>query len=136
MYSAIDMIRRCLDGMIERRFGRIVMGTVRVRWRRTQEYYDQDPWRGTWAEDGGVFANQASHHVDLLEWMLGEPEAVFAKARTALVDIEVEEARRLGLRVVLTRGSMSLSRSSSELMLARGREKKGSIKILVVPSVM
>lgn len=73
------------------RFGKLVLGTVRVRWCRTQKYYDQDPWRGTWALDGGVFSNQASHHVDLLEWMLGEPESVFAKATTALVDIEAED---------------------------------------------
>ena len=49
-------------GLDAGRFGRIVMGTVRVRWCRPQAYYDQDPWRGTWAEDGGVFSNQASHH--------------------------------------------------------------------------
>ncbi|NDV20653.1 gfo/Idh/MocA family oxidoreductase [Pseudodesulfovibrio sp. JC047] len=73
------------------RFGKLTMGTVRVRWCRKQEYYDQDAWRGTWAMDGGVFANQASHHIDLLEWMLGEPVSVFAKSRTALVDVEVED---------------------------------------------
>jgi len=47
------------------RFGRLVLGTVRVRWCRDQAYYDQDKWRGTWAYDGGVLANQASHHVDI-----------------------------------------------------------------------
>jgi predicted dehydrogenase len=73
------------------RFGKIVMGTVRVRWSRPQAYYDQDAWRGTWRYDGGVFANQASHHIDMLMWMLGEPVSVFAKTRTALVDIEVED---------------------------------------------
>lgn len=73
------------------RFGKLVMGTVRVRWCRTQQYYDHDPWRGTWAMDGGVLTNQASHHVDLLEWMLGDVESVFAKSRTALADIEAED---------------------------------------------
>lgn len=72
-------------------FGKIIMGTVRVRWCREQAYYDQDEWRGTWEMDGGVFANQASHHVDLLTWFLGEPVSVFAKSRTALVDIEAED---------------------------------------------
>ncbi|HDT11898.1 MAG TPA: Gfo/Idh/MocA family oxidoreductase, partial [bacterium] len=52
-------------------FGKLVLGTVRVRWCRKQEYYNSDPWRGTWSMDGGVIANQASHHIDLLEWMLG-----------------------------------------------------------------
>src|ERR1700737_204977 len=42
------------------RFGRLILGTVRVRWCRDQAYYDQDSWRGTWAYDGGVLTNQAS----------------------------------------------------------------------------
>jgi predicted dehydrogenase len=50
------------------RLGKLALGTVRVRWCRQQGYYDQDAWRGTWKDDGGVFANQASHHVDLLQW--------------------------------------------------------------------
>src|SRR4249919_199798 len=54
------------------RFGKLVLGTVRVRWCRPQSYYDQDEWRGTWAQDGGILTNQASHHVDLLEWMMGD----------------------------------------------------------------
>ena len=72
-------------------FGRMVMGTVRVRWCRPQRYYDQDGWRGTWRWDGGVLTNQASHHIDLLQWFLGEPETVHAVGRTALVDIESED---------------------------------------------
>lgn len=79
------------EAIESQRFGKIVMGTVRVRWCRKQNYYDQDEWRGTWAMDGGVFSNQASHHIDLLEWMLGEPVSVVAKSKTALVDIETED---------------------------------------------
>lgn len=84
----IQKLREVFDQNV---FGKIVMGTVRVRWCREQKYYDQDPWRGTWAMDGGVFTNQASHHVDLLTWFLGEPVSVFAKSKTALVDIEAED---------------------------------------------
>ncbi len=73
------------------KFGKIVLGTVRVRWSRDQKYYDRDDWRGTWELDGGVISNQASHHVDLLEWMLGEPVSVFAKTDTFLSDIEVDD---------------------------------------------
>ena len=62
-----------------------------MRWCRPQSYYDQDPWRGTWALDGGVLTNQASHHIDLLEWMMGEVDSVFAKSITALADIETED---------------------------------------------
>ena len=80
------------------RFGRLVMGTVRVRWCRRQDYYDQAPWRGTWALDGGVLANQASHHVDVLEWMLGDVESVFAMSTTALAKIEAEDTAVVVLR--------------------------------------
>ena len=107
------------------RFGRIVMGTVRVRWCRTQEYYDQDEWRGTWAQDGGVFANQASHHVDLLEWMLGEPESVFAKSVTALVDVEVEDT---GIAVLkFASGALGLVEATNA---TRPRDLEGSLSIL------
>ncbi len=75
----------------EGKFGRLTMGSVRVRWARHQAYYDQDAWRGTWEMDGGVFANQASHHVDLLRYFLGEPISVFATTRAALADIECED---------------------------------------------
>ncbi len=84
-------VQKLREAVESERFGKMVMGTVRVRWCRTQEYYDQDAWRGTWAMDGGVFANQASHHVDLLEWMLGDVDSVFAKSSTRLVDIEAED---------------------------------------------
>ena len=73
------------------RLGRLVMGSVRVFWSRDQAYYDQESWRGTWAMDGGVFANQAVHHLDLLIWMLGDPISVFATSQRALVDIEAED---------------------------------------------
>ncbi|SKA73872.1 Predicted dehydrogenase [Paucidesulfovibrio gracilis DSM 16080] len=107
------------------RFGRITMGTVRVRWCRKQEYYDQDAWRGTWAMDGGVFANQASHHIDLLEWMLGEPVSVFAKSRTALVDVEVEDT---GVAVItFAGGAIGIVEATNA---TRPTDLEGSISIL------
>lgn len=81
-------LRQALEA---KRFGKLVMGPVRVRWCRRQDYYDQDAWRGTWAMDGGVLTNQASHHIDLLQWMMGDVESVMAMSRTALVDIETED---------------------------------------------
>ncbi len=86
-YPVVEL-RRAIES---RRFGKLVMGTIRVRWCRTQEYYNQDKWRGTWAYDGGVLSNQASHHIDLLQWMMGDVESVYAKSITALVDIEAED---------------------------------------------
>jgi predicted dehydrogenase len=85
-------VRKLRQALESGRFGKIVMGTTRVRWCRRQSYYDQDPWRGTWAYDGGVFANQASHHVDLVQWCLGQPVTVYATGRTALAKgIETED---------------------------------------------
>lgn len=119
---AIMALRRALEAG---RFGKLVMGSARVRWCRDQAYYDQDEWRGTWAEDGGVFSNQASHHVDILEWMLGEPESVFAKTRTALVDIEVEDT---GIAMMKFRnGALGVVEATTA---ARPTDLEGSISIL------
>ena len=107
------------------RFGRLVLGTVRVRWCRTQAYYDQDPWRGTWALDGGVLANQASHHVDLLEWMMGEVESVFAMSATALVDIEAEDTAVVTLR--FANGALGIIEATTA---TRPRDLEGSLSIL------
>jgi UDP-N-acetyl-2-amino-2-deoxyglucuronate dehydrogenase len=107
------------------RFGRMVMGTVRVRWSRHQAYYDQDEWRGTWAMDGGVFSNQASHHVDLLEWMLGEPISVFARSRTALVDIETEDT---GVAIVrFASGALGVIEVTTA---TRPKDLEGSLSLL------
>lgn len=107
------------------RFGRLVMGTVRVRWCRTQTYYDQDAWRGTWAEDGGVFANQASHHVDLLQWMMGEVETVYARSTTRLVDIEVEDTGAALLQ--FRNGALGVIEATTA---ARPKDLEGSISVL------
>lgn len=91
-------VMRLREALEAGRFGKLVMGTVRVRWCRDQAYYDLDPWRGTWALDGGVLTNQACHHVDLLQWMMGDVETVFAKSRTALVAVETEDTAVAMLR--------------------------------------
>lgn len=107
------------------RFGRLVMGTVRVRWCRDQAYYNLDPWRGTWALDGGVLSNQASHHVDLLEWMMGDVESVCAMSRTALVDIETEDTA-----VVLLRFMSGALGVIEAMTAARPKDLEGSLSIL------
>ena len=119
---AVQQLRRAMD---EGRFGKLVMGTVRVRWCREQDYYDQDAWRGTWAYDGGVFSNQASHHIDMLEWFMGEPVSVFAKSRTALVDIEAEDT---GVAIVTFRnGALGVIEATTA---TRTKDLEGSISIL------
>ena len=73
------------------RFGRIYLGTVRIHWRRAQKYYDMDNWHGTWSMDGGVLTNQSSHHIDMLQWMLGPIKELFAYTDTFFHKIEVED---------------------------------------------
>lgn len=73
------------------RFGKPVMSSVRVRWARYQKYYEQDNWHGTWALDGGVMSQQASHHLDLLQWFMGPVESVQCLSATRLLNIEVED---------------------------------------------
>lgn len=107
------------------RFGRLVLGTVRVRWCRDQAYYDQDDWRGTWRLDGGVLSNQASHHIDLLEWMMGDVESVHAIATTALVDIEVEDTAVATLR--FSNGALGVIEATTA---TRPKDLEGSISIL------
>lgn len=107
------------------RFGRLVLGTVRVRWCRTQEYYDQAPWRGTWSMDGGVLTNQASHHVDLLEWMMGDVDSVFAKSITALAKIEAEDTAVVTLK--FKNGALGVIEATTAV---RPKDLEGSISIL------
>jgi UDP-N-acetyl-2-amino-2-deoxyglucuronate dehydrogenase len=118
----VQKLRQALDAG---RFGRLVMGTVRVRWARPQSYYDQDSWRGTWALDGGVLTNQASHHVDLLEWMMGDVESVFAYTTTALVDIEAEDTAVVVLK--FASGALGVIEATTAV---RPKDLEGSISIL------
>jgi predicted dehydrogenase len=113
------------EAVEQRRFGKLVMGTVRVRWCRPQAYYDQDTWRGTWEFDGGVLTNQASHHVDLLEWMMGDVESVFAKSATALANIETEDTAIAVLK--FRNGALGCIEATTA---TRPKDLEGSISIL------
>jgi predicted dehydrogenase len=107
------------------RFGRLILGTVRVRWCRDQAYYDQDKWRGTWAYDGGVLANQASHHVDMLEWFFGDVVSVHARAATALVKIEAEDTAVATLK--FKNGALGIIEATTAV---RPTDLEGSLSIL------
>lgn len=107
------------------RFGKLILGTIRVRWSRNQAYYDQAPWRGTWAMDGGVLTNQASHHVDMLEWMFGEVESVFARSTTALANIEAEDTAVVTLQ--FRNGALGVIEATTA---ARPKDLEGSISVL------
>jgi UDP-N-acetyl-2-amino-2-deoxyglucuronate dehydrogenase len=113
------------EALEQGRFGKLVLGTVRVRWCRPQAYYDQDSWRGTWALDGGVLTNQASHHIDLLEWMMGDVESVHAMSSTALVDIEAEDTAIVNVR--FRNGALGVIEATTAV---RPKDLEGSLSVL------
>lgn len=107
------------------RFGRIYMVNVNVFWTRPQEYYDSAAWRGTWEFDGGAFMNQASHYVDLLDWLCGPVESVMAYTGTLARNIEVEDTGVAALK--WRNGAMG---SINVTMLTYPKNLEGSITIL------
>lgn len=80
------------------RFGQIYMVNLNVFWTRPQSYYDQAKWRGTWEFDGGVLMNQASHYVDLLDWLIGPVQSIQAMMATLATNIETEDTGVVNLR--------------------------------------
>ncbi len=84
----IVKLREALD---KGRFGKLVLGNVTVRWARPQEYYDKNEWHGTSDKDGGMLFTQASHHVDMLQWIMGEVHSVKANVATLTHNIETED---------------------------------------------
>ena len=120
--APIQLVKRAID---KGRFGRIYMANCTVRWARPQEYYDSAPWRGTWEFDGGAFLNQASHYVDLIQWLVGPVESVIAKTATLARRIETEDS---GAAVLKFRsGALGVIEVT---MLAYPRNLEGSITIL------
>lgn len=72
--------------------GKIVLGDAYLKYYRSQEYYDSGDWRGTWEMDGGgALMNQGVHMVDILRWIMGPVETVYAQADHLVRDIEVED---------------------------------------------
>ena len=86
--STLQLLKRAI---LENRFGKIHMVHLNVFWTRPQEYYDSAKWRGTWELDGGAFMNQASHYVDLIDWLIGPVDSVQAMTATRSRNIEVED---------------------------------------------
>ena len=94
--KSIGKIREAVE---DRRFGKMLHGTVHVRWFRDEGYYKQAPWRGTWAQDGGTLMNQCIHSIDLLRWMMGD-EVDEVMAYTDNLAHDCMEAEDLGLALL------------------------------------
>jgi UDP-N-acetyl-2-amino-2-deoxyglucuronate dehydrogenase len=117
-------LRLLKQAVEEKRFGKIHLVQINVFWTRPQSYYDQAKWRGTWEFDGGAFMNQASHYVDLLDWLIGPVEKVQCMTSTTR-NIEVEDTGVLNVKWRSgALGSMSVT------MLAYPQNLEGSITIL------
>ena len=115
----LQMLKQAIEA---RRFGRIYMVSINVFWTRPQSYYDGAKWRGTWEFDGGAFMNQASHYVDLLDWLVGPVESVMAYTGTLARRIEVEDTGVAALK--WRNGAMG---SISVTMLTYPKNLEGSI---------
>lgn len=92
--APLRFLRAAIDGG---RFGRTVLGSVRVHWCRRQPYYE-DGWHGTWRLDGGVLAQQAIHHLDALQWLMGPVAAVCAHGAARVNRLEAEDTAVAVLR--------------------------------------
>jgi UDP-N-acetyl-2-amino-2-deoxyglucuronate dehydrogenase len=118
----LQRVKQAVDGG---RFGRVVMATVNVFWTRPQSYYDEAPWRGRWDLDGGAFMNQASHYVDMLEWLIGPVDNVHAYTATLGRQIEAEDTGVMSLR--MRSGALA---SINVTMLTHGHNFEGSLTLL------
>lgn len=120
--ATLQLLKRAVEA---RRFGRIHSVAVNVFWTRPQEYYDSAKWRGTWEFDGGALMNQASHYIDLLDWLIGPVESVMSYTGTLGRAIEVEDS---GVAAVRWRsgalGTVNVS------MLTYPKNLEGSITVL------
>ena len=124
--NRLNTTMQLLKAAVEQgRFGQIYMTTVNVFWTRPQSYYDDAPWRGRWDLDGGAFLNQASHYVDMVDWLVGPVDSVHAYTATLARDIEAEDTGVMSLR--LRRGGLA---SINVTMLAYGKNFEGSVTIL------
>jgi UDP-N-acetyl-2-amino-2-deoxyglucuronate dehydrogenase len=121
--ATLQLLKQAVE---QGRFGRIYNVALNVFWTRPQDYYDQgNGWRGTWEFDGGAFMNQASHYIDLLDWIIGPVESVMAYTATQARDIEAEDS---GVAAIRWRsGAMGTLNVS---MLTYPKNLEGSITIL------
>jgi UDP-N-acetyl-2-amino-2-deoxyglucuronate dehydrogenase len=118
----VQLVRRALD---KERFGRLYLASAHVLWARPQAYYDSAKWRGTWEFDGGAFMNQASHYVDLIQWLGGPVESVIAKTATLARHIETEDTGAAVLR--FRNGAIGVIEVT---MLTYPRNLEGSVTLI------
>jgi len=109
----------------EYKFGKIAIISLNLFWQRPQSYYDEASWRGTLKLDGGVLMNQASHYIDLLEWINGPIESVSAYKATISRNIESEDTVVLNLKWM--NGVLG---STAVTMISYPKNIEGSITVI------
>ena len=118
----LQLLKKALD---KNRFGKIYMVNINVFWTRPQSYYNQGNWRGRWEYDGGAFMNQASHYVDLINWLIGPIESLQSYTATLARNIEAEDTGVISLK--WRNGALG---SMNVTMLTYPKNLEGSITIL------
>lgn len=120
--ATLQLLKRAVE---RGRFGRIYMVNINVFWNRPQSYYDSAKWRGTWEFDGGALMNQASHYIDLLDWLIGPVGSVHAFTGTLARNIQVEDTG-----VVNVKWRSGALGSVNVTMLTYPQNLEGSITVL------
>jgi len=75
--------------------GKILMADLRIKWFRTQDYYEggyPPGWRKSRLTEGGSASNQGVHGIDLFMWLIGKVKDVYGVKRTLNHDMETEDA--------------------------------------------
>jgi UDP-N-acetyl-2-amino-2-deoxyglucuronate dehydrogenase len=120
--ATLQLLKRAVE---RGRFGRIYMVNINVFWNRPQSYYDAAKWRGTWEFDGGALMNQASHYIDLLDWLIGPVQSVHAFTGTLARNIQVEDTGVVNIK--WRSGALG---SVNVTMLTYPQNLEGSITVL------
>ena len=120
--STLRLLKAAFD---KKRFGKVFLVNLNVFWTRPQEYYDSAKWRGTWEYDGGAFMNQASHYVDLIDWLIGPVDSLHAYTATLARNIEVEDTG-----VVSIKWRSGALGTMNVTMLTYPKNLEGSITII------
>lgn len=120
--ATLQLLKNAVEN---KRFGRIYMVNINVFWTRPQDYYDSAAWRGTWEFDGGALMNQASHYIDLLDWLIGPIESLQAYTATLARNIEVEDTG-----VISVKWRSGALGSVNVTMLTYPKNLEGSVTII------
>ena len=111
------------DILKRKKLGKIISSSVRLRWCRLQEYYNDD-WHGTWYMDGGVLNQQAIHHIDAINLLLGPVKSVSSSSANRVNILEAEDTIVSILR--MSDGSLSTFEATTA---ARPKDIEASLSI-------